>query len=105
MTEPLAPQYNPSAIESTLYAWWQARGLFAPEAGPAGRAGTPYVIMMPPPNVTSALHMGHGLNYLNVKPVVAALGEAPGHAVPPPADSHEPQHDPFAGAGRAQSAP
>ena len=62
MTEPLAPQYNPSAIESTLYAWWQARGLFAPEAGPAGRAGTPYVIMMPPPNVTAALHMGHGLN-------------------------------------------
>jgi len=63
MTEPLAPQYNPSAIESALYAWWEERGLFlpdAPDAPPASR--TPYVIMMPPPNVTAALHMGHGLN-------------------------------------------
>jgi valyl-tRNA synthetase len=57
MTEPLAPQYNPSAIESALYAWWQERGLFAP----AG-SGAPYVVMMPPPNVTAVLHMGHGLN-------------------------------------------
>ncbi len=57
MTEPLAPQYNPSAIESALYAWWQERGLFSP----AG-TGRPYVVMMPPPNVTAALHMGHGLN-------------------------------------------
>ena len=62
MTEPLAPQYNPSAIESELYAWWQARGLFAPDAGPGGSAATPYVLMMPPPNVTAVLHMGHGLN-------------------------------------------
>ena len=57
MTEPLAPQYNPSAIESALYAWWRERGLFSP----AG-TGRPYVVMMPPPNVTAALHMGHGLN-------------------------------------------
>jgi valyl-tRNA synthetase len=62
MTEPLAPQYNPSAIESALYAWWQERDLFAPDAGPGGRTGRPYVIMMPPPNVTAVLHMGHGLN-------------------------------------------
>jgi valyl-tRNA synthetase len=57
MTEPLAPQYNPSAIESALYAWWQERGLFAPSG-----QGEPYVVMMPPPNVTAVLHMGHGLN-------------------------------------------
>jgi valyl-tRNA synthetase len=62
MTEPLAPQYNPSAIESHLYAWWQARGLFAPEAGPGGPDAPPYAVMMPPPNVTAVLHMGHGLN-------------------------------------------
>ncbi|HUR95245.1 MAG TPA: valine--tRNA ligase [Gemmatimonadales bacterium] len=62
MTEPLAPQYNPSAIESALYAWWQERGLFSPDAGPGGSAATPYVVMMPPPNVTAVLHMGHGLN-------------------------------------------
>ena len=62
MTEPLAPQYNPSAIESALYAWWQERGLFSPDAGARAPDAEPYVIMMPPPNVTAALHMGHGLN-------------------------------------------
>ncbi|HEY8256242.1 MAG TPA: valine--tRNA ligase [Gemmatimonadales bacterium] len=63
MTEPLAPQYNPSAIESALYAWWEERGLFSPDvAASAPGKRRPYVIMMPPPNVTAALHMGHGLN-------------------------------------------
>ncbi len=63
MTEPLAPQYNPSAIESALYAWWEERGLFSPDAcAPSPGPKRPYVIMMPPPNVTAALHMGHGLN-------------------------------------------
>jgi valyl-tRNA synthetase len=61
MTEPLAPQYNPSVIESALYAWWEERGRFSPE-GAADQSAAPYVIMMPPPNVTAALHMGHGLN-------------------------------------------
>src|SRR5215218_2429447 len=61
MTEPLAPQYNPSSIESGLYRWWSERGLFSPERHAPG-LGEPYVIMMPPPNVTAELHMGHGLN-------------------------------------------
>jgi valyl-tRNA synthetase len=61
MTEPLAPQYNPSSIESGLYRWWSERGLFSPDRHAPG-SGEPYVIMMPPPNVTAMLHMGHGLN-------------------------------------------
>jgi valyl-tRNA synthetase len=61
MTEPLAPQYNPSSIESQLYQWWTERGLFSPDSHPPGSA-EPYVIQMPPPNVTAVLHMGHGLN-------------------------------------------
>jgi len=61
MTEPLAPQYNPSAIENELYRWWLDQGLFSPDQHAPG-SGEPYVIMMPPPNVTAALHMGHGLN-------------------------------------------
>ena len=60
MIEPLAPQYNPQAIESDLYRFWNERGLFRPSGHPAIRA--PYVVMMPPPNVTAVLHMGHGLN-------------------------------------------
>ena len=61
MTDPLAPQYNPSSIESELYRWWTERGLFSPDSHAPGSA-EPYVIMMPPPNVTAVLHMGHGLN-------------------------------------------
>jgi valyl-tRNA synthetase len=65
MTAPLAPQYDPSEIESQLYAWWRERDLFSPEGvarARGGAAGEPYVIQMPPPNVTAELHTGHGLN-------------------------------------------
>jgi valyl-tRNA synthetase len=64
MTEPLAPQYNPQAIESEIYAGWKRAGLFTPERGTSASPppGPPYVVMMPPPNVTAVLHMGHGLN-------------------------------------------
>jgi valyl-tRNA synthetase len=57
--EPLAPQYDAAAVEARLYADWMARDLFRPSAA---RGGAPYVIMIPLPNVTAALHMGHGLN-------------------------------------------
>jgi valyl-tRNA synthetase len=46
--------YNPEDIEAALYADWERLGCFAP----AG-AGRPYCIMLPPPNVTGTLHMGH----------------------------------------------
>jgi valyl-tRNA synthetase len=65
MTAPLAPQYDPSEFESQLYAWWQERDLFSPEGAARARGGPPgepYVIQMPPPNVTAELHTGHGLN-------------------------------------------
>ena len=58
MTEPLAPQYDPSNIEPALYRWWMDQRIF--EATGTGRGR--FVIMMPPPNVTASLHMGHGLN-------------------------------------------
>ncbi|MFN2324765.1 MAG: valine--tRNA ligase [Gemmatimonadales bacterium] len=57
MTADLAPQYDPRRLEAERYAAWADRNLFAPGAG-----GDPYVIMLPPPNVTAQLHMGHGLN-------------------------------------------
>jgi len=46
--------YQPAAIERRWYARWEEAGYFAP----AGN-GTPYCIMIPPPNVTGTLHMGH----------------------------------------------
>jgi len=51
--------YNPSAIERAWYDRWQAAGLFHSDAG---RGGEPYCIVIPPPNVTGILHMGHALN-------------------------------------------
>ncbi len=59
MTPRLPPQYQPGPIEADLYRWWTEEGLFGVDRD-SGR--TPYVIMMPPPNVTASLHMGHGLN-------------------------------------------
>ncbi len=47
--------YQPSAIEQHWYSTWEARGYFAPSG-----TGSPYCIMIPPPNVTGSLHMGHG---------------------------------------------
>jgi valyl-tRNA synthetase len=46
--------YNPHAIEQTWYEIWEKEGYFSPSA-----KGTPYCIMIPPPNVTGSLHMGH----------------------------------------------
>ena len=61
MTVPFPPQYDPAGIEGPLYRQWLDAGRFtAHRPDPGGRR--PYVIMMPPPNVTAILHMGHGLN-------------------------------------------
>ena len=55
----LPKNYDPKAIEEKWYAWWQEKGYF--HAEPA-QGGTPYTIVIPPPNVTGILHMGHALN-------------------------------------------
>jgi valyl-tRNA synthetase len=52
--------YSPSEIEPRLYEGWEKAGAFA--ADPNSNA-TPYTIMIPPPNVTGSLHMGHALTF------------------------------------------
>lgn len=54
----LAPKYNPSEVEDKWYAYWMDHNLFHSE--PDSRE--PYCIVIPPPNVTGVLHMGHMLN-------------------------------------------
>jgi valyl-tRNA synthetase len=56
----LAKTYAPAAIEAKHYAAWERAGSFACDPA-SGR--TPYTIMMPPPNVTGSLHMGHALTF------------------------------------------
>ncbi|MCB9435717.1 MAG: valine--tRNA ligase [Anaerolineales bacterium] len=55
----LEKNFNFNEAEARLYQWWEERGYFKPEAMHHGAA--PYVISMPPPNVTGALHNGHAM--------------------------------------------
>lgn len=64
-TSELPTHYDPTSVERPTYARWEDAGLFTARAERSSRVGgpkTPYVVMMPPPNVTAILHVGHGLN-------------------------------------------
>jgi valyl-tRNA synthetase len=54
--------YDPHAIEQRWYKTWEENNYFAPSDGHGNEAQNPYCIMIPPPNVTGSLHMGHGFN-------------------------------------------
>jgi valyl-tRNA synthetase len=54
----LPKTFEPRAIEDRWYAHWEGEGLFRPARGDA----TPWTIVMPPPNVTGSLHIGHALD-------------------------------------------
>jgi valyl-tRNA synthetase len=54
----LPKTFDPKAIEERWYAHWESRGLFRPDRPDA----TPWTIVMPPPNVTGSLHIGHALD-------------------------------------------
>src|SRR4051812_38814034 len=59
MTTELAKTYDPAAVESTAYETWLNEKCFA--ADPVA-PGDPYCIVIPPPNVTGALHLVHAIN-------------------------------------------
>ncbi|HJN92921.1 MAG TPA: class I tRNA ligase family protein, partial [Dehalococcoidia bacterium] len=52
----MSKAYDPGAVEDRIYTMWEQSGHFHPRPG-----GTPFTIIMPPPNVTGALHLGHAL--------------------------------------------
>ena len=54
----LASKYSPQSVEQKWYEYWMTNGLF--KSQPDGRE--PYTVVIPPPNVTGVLHMGHMLN-------------------------------------------
>ena len=56
----LEKTYDPKAIEPKHYARWEDAGTFAADVG---SSAAPYTIMMPPPNVTGSLHIGHALTF------------------------------------------
>jgi len=56
--------YDPQAVEPRIYRWWEEHGYFKPRVTTATGAANerpPFVISMPPPNVTGSLHLGHAL--------------------------------------------
>lgn len=57
----LAPQYDPKQHEATIYAQWEAAKAFQPSDTDVGKP--PFVIMLPLPNITGSLHMGHALQH------------------------------------------
>lgn len=59
MLENLSKTYNPKDFEDRLYEYWNDNGYFMAHVDENKK---PYTIMMPPPNVTGSLHMGHALN-------------------------------------------
>jgi valyl-tRNA synthetase len=59
MPAKLEKHYDPKAIEPKWYAEWMEKGLFH---GDPSKGGEPYCVVIPPPNVTGILHMGHALN-------------------------------------------
>ena len=59
MENNLAKNYDPKQFEDRIYKEWESAGAFRPEVNPEG---DPYTIVMPPPNITGQLHMGHALD-------------------------------------------
>ena len=59
MTHNMPKAYDFKTTEERLYRWWEENGWFKPECRPAD--AQPFVISIPPPNVTGELHMGHAM--------------------------------------------
>ena len=59
MSKELAKTYDPKGIEERLYQKWMDKGYFHAKVNPDKK---PFTIVMPPPNVTGQLHMGHALD-------------------------------------------
>ncbi len=55
----LPKAYNPAEVEEKIYKMWEKEGYFTPKIDPKKK---PFVIVIPPPNITGTLHMGHALN-------------------------------------------
>src|SRR5262249_30989054 len=69
--------YEPHDVEKTWWTTWERAGLFTPPDNPQGK--TVYSIVIPPPNVTGSLHMGHALNN-TLQDILVRFHRMEGHA-------------------------
>ena len=74
-------KYDPGSFETEIYRWWESAGCFEPDAKQKqGDGKEPYVIPMPPPNVTGRLHMGHAI-FVALQDVLARFHRMRGRPV------------------------
>jgi valyl-tRNA synthetase len=77
-------KYEPANFESQVYQWWETTQCFAPDAKDSTRQSSsetkPYVLPMPPPNVTGRLHMGHAI-FVALQDVLARFHRMRGRPV------------------------
>ncbi len=71
----LSTRYNPSDLEEKWYSCWKEGGFFEPKG-----SGEPFTIMIPPPNITAPLHMGHALN-LVIQDIIIRFKRMKGYRV------------------------
>ena len=71
----MAKTYEPNLVEERLYQWWDGKGLFQPSQN---TDKSPFVVAMPPPNVTGELHMGHAM-FVTLEDVMTRWQRMCGH--------------------------
>ena len=86
MSETLAPpdaalahaekNFRPSAVETALYDWWERSGFFKPSDAP----GPTFMMVLPPPNVSGDLHLGHALSFGGYEDLMARWHRMKGEA-------------------------
>ncbi len=71
----LTKPYDPQPIEQPLYAWWEQQGYFQPRADAPHE---PFVISIPPPNITGSLHLGHAM-FVTLEDIMIRYRRMRGH--------------------------
>src|SRR5438445_2031139 len=71
--------FRPSVVETDLYDWWERAGFFTPPATPSANERK-FVMMLPLPNVTGDLHMGHALGFGGYEDLMARWHRMKGDA-------------------------
>lgn len=79
MDEKFLKPYDPASTEKRLYEAWEKSGYFNPDNLPNGKERKPFTIMMPPPNATGVLHMGHAL-FLTLQDIMIRFKRMRGYA-------------------------
>jgi valyl-tRNA synthetase len=74
----MLPDYHPKNVEAAWYAWWEKKKFFHADANKVIKGKKMYTMVIPPPNVTGALHLGHAL-MLSIEDAIMRWRRMNGH--------------------------